>query len=129
VVDPQKLLTATFEDAKFMVFYTKRSFIERCAEFAIHQIEEGALSYTIVNIFVAFANFDYITLSDLFTALRHISEFIQPPDSLNSIRAMLSRNFAHQTHPPVYELCWSLCQNRIKMKLMWIPFHVGVVEI
>jgi hypothetical protein len=58
VVDPQKLLTATFKDAKFMVFYTKRSFIERCAEFAIHQIEEGALSYTIVNIFVAFANFD-----------------------------------------------------------------------
>jgi hypothetical protein len=33
----------------------------------------------------------------------------------------------HQTHPLVYEckqLCWSLCQIGIEVKLMWIPSHV-----
>jgi hypothetical protein len=43
---------------------------------------------------------------------------------------MLSRKIAHQTHPLVYEckqLCWSLCQNGIEVKLMWIPSHVGLV--
>jgi hypothetical protein len=39
-----------------------------------------------------------------------------------TIKAMMSRKIAHQTHPLVYEckqLCWSLCQNRIEVKLMW----------
>jgi hypothetical protein len=43
---------------------------------------------------------------------------------------MLSRKIAHQTHPLVYEckqLCWSLCQNGIQVRLMWIPSHVGLV--
>jgi hypothetical protein len=34
------------------------------------------------------------------------------------------------THPLVYEckqLWWSLCQNRIEVKLNWIPSHVGLV--
>jgi hypothetical protein len=41
---------------------------------------------------------------------------------------MFSRQIAHQTHPLVYEykqLCWSLCQNGIEVKLIWI--HVGLV--
>jgi hypothetical protein len=67
-------------------------------------------------------------LSVLFTALRHIDEVIRPPkrcliltDSLSSIRAMLSRKIAHQTHSLMNEckqMCWSLCQNRIEVKLM-----------
>jgi ribonuclease HI len=74
-------------------------------------------------------------LSAFFTALRHIAEVIRPPqrcliltDSLSLIKAMLSKKIAHQTHPHVYEckqLCWSLCQNGIKVKLIWIPSHVG----
>jgi ribonuclease HI len=76
-------------------------------------------------------------LSALFTALRHITGVIRPPegcliltDSLGSIKAILSKKIAHQTHPLVYEckqLCWSLCQNGIEVKLMWIPSHVGLV--
>jgi hypothetical protein len=65
-------------------------------------------------------------LSILFTALRHITEVKRLPegcliltDSLSSIKAMLSRKIAHQTHP--------LCQNGIEMKLMWIPSHVRLV--
>jgi hypothetical protein len=44
---------------------------------------------------------------------------------------MLSRKIAHQTHRLVYEckkLCWNLCQNGIKVKLIWIPSHVELVE-
>jgi ribonuclease HI len=51
-------------------------------------------------------------------------------DSLSTIKAMLSRKNANQTHPLVYackQLCWSLCQNRIEVMLMWIPPHVGLV--
>jgi ribonuclease HI len=76
-------------------------------------------------------------LNALFTALQHIAKVIRPPerclfltDSQSSIKAILSRKIAHQTHLLVYEckqLCWSLCQNGIEVKLMWIPFHVGVV--
>jgi hypothetical protein len=43
---------------------------------------------------------------------------------------MLFRKIAHQTHPLVYEckqLCWSLCQNGIEVRLMWIPSHLGLV--
>jgi ribonuclease HI len=77
-------------------------------------------------------------LSALFTALRHIAEVIRPPercliltDSLTSIKAILSRKIAHQTHPLVCEckqLCWSLCQNGIEVRLMWIPSHVGLTS-
>jgi ribonuclease HI len=75
--------------------------------------------------------------SALFTALRHIAEVKRPPercliltDSLSSVKAMLFRKIAHQTHPLVYEckqLCWSLCQNGIEVKLMWISSQVGLV--
>jgi hypothetical protein len=37
---------------------------------------------------------------------------------------------ANQTHPLVYEckqLCWSLFQNGIEVKLMWISSHVGLI--
>jgi hypothetical protein len=57
--------------------------------------------------------------STLFTALRHISEVLRPPegylfltDSLSLIKAILSLHIAHQAHPLVYEykqLRWSLC--------------------
>jgi hypothetical protein len=47
-------------------------------------------------------------LSARFTPVRHIAEIIRPPerhliltDSLSSIKAMLSRKMAHQTHPLV----------------------------
>jgi hypothetical protein len=53
--------------------------------------------------------------SALFTALRHIAEVIWLPErcfiltnSLISIKVMLSRKIAHQTHPLVYE-CKQLC--------------------
>jgi ribonuclease HI len=78
-------------------------------------------------------------LNALFTALRHIAEIIWPPercliltDSLSSIKAMLSSKIAHHSHPLVYvckQLCCSLCQNGIEVKLMWIPYHVGLVGI
>jgi ribonuclease HI len=77
-------------------------------------------------------------LSASYTALQNIAEVIRPPkrcliltDSLSSIKAMLARKIAHQTHPLVYEckkLCWSLCQNGIEVKLKWISSHVGLVE-
>jgi hypothetical protein len=44
---------------------------------------------------------------------------------------MMYRRIAHWTHLVVYEckqLWWSLCQNGILVKLMWISFHVGLVE-
>jgi hypothetical protein len=72
-------------------------------------------------------------LSALFTAQRHIGEVIRPPERCliqSLIKAMLSRKIAHQTHPLVYEceqLCWSLCQNGIEVKLMWIPSHVKLM--
>jgi hypothetical protein len=51
-------------------------------------------------------------------------------NSLSLITAMLSGRIAHRTHPLGYECkqsCWSLCQNKIEVKLMWIPSHVGLV--
>jgi hypothetical protein len=62
--------------------------------------------------------------------LRYTERYLILTDSLRSIKAMLSRKIAHQTHPLVYEckqLCWSLCQNGIEVKLMWIPSHVGLM--
>jgi hypothetical protein len=68
-------------------------------------------------------------LSALFTALRHIAEVIRPSkrcliliDSWSTIKAMLSKKIAQQTYPLMNEckqLCRSLCQNRIKVNLMW----------
>jgi hypothetical protein len=55
-------------------------------------------------------------LSALFTTLRHIAEVIPIrlperclilTDSLSSIKAMMSRKIAHQTHPLVY--CAGAC--------------------
>jgi hypothetical protein len=70
-------------------------------------------------------------------ALRHIAEVIRPlercfilTDSLSSIKAMMSRKIAHQTHPLVYkckQFCWRLSQNKIEVKLIWISSHVRVV--
>jgi ribonuclease HI len=107
--------------------------IEGCAGFDVHQMGGGGFGHKIlspVDVFTA-------ELSALFTALQHIAEVIRPPekcliltDSLSSIKAMLSRRIAHRNHPLVYELkqlCWSLCQNGIEVKLMWILSHVGLV--
>jgi hypothetical protein len=102
----------------------------QCAGFAVHQMGVGGFGYKIRGPAGVFT----VEFSALFTALRHIDEVIRPPercliltDSLSSIKAMLSRNIAHQTHPLVYEckqLCWSLCQNGIEVKLMKIPSHI-----
>jgi hypothetical protein len=45
---------------------------------------------------------------------------------------MLPRKISHQTHPLVYECkqfirFWSLCQNGIEVRLMWISSHVGLM--
>jgi ribonuclease HI len=101
------------------------SLIEGCAGFAVHQMGVGEFGYKIpspADVFTA-------ELSALFTALRHIAEDIRPPercliltDSLSSIKAMLSRKIAHQTHPLVYE-CKQLCRSL----WMWISSHLGLV--
>jgi hypothetical protein len=101
------------------IFYTDGSLFEECVVIAVHQMRVGGFGYKIqgpVGVFTA-------ELSALFTALRHIAEVIRPlerclilTDSLSSIKAMLSRKIAHQTHPLLYEckqLYWSLCQNGI----------------
>jgi ribonuclease HI len=103
------------------------------AGFAVHQMGVSDFGHKIPSLAGVFT----AELSALFTALRHISEVIRPPkrcliltDSLSSIKAMLSRKIAHQTHPLVNEfkqLCWSLCQNGIEVKLMWISSHVGMM--
>jgi hypothetical protein len=67
-------------------------------------------------------------------ALRHIREILRNvlilTDSLSLIKAMLSRRISWQTHPLVYEckqLCFDLMRDLFKVKLMWIPSHVGLV--
>jgi ribonuclease HI len=115
------------------IFYTDGSLIEGCAGFAVHQMGVSGFGHKIpspAGVFTA-------ELSVLFTALQNIGEAIRPPercfivtDSLSSIKAMLSRKIAHQTHPLVHEckqLCWSLCQYGIEVKLMWIPSHLRLV--
>jgi hypothetical protein len=88
----------------------KRIFIqmafEGCAGFVVLQMGVGGFGYKIqgpAGVFTA-------ELSALFTALRHIAEVIQPPEicfiltgSLSSIKALLFRKIAHQTHPLLYE--------------------------
>jgi hypothetical protein len=108
------------------IFYTDDSLIEGCVGFAVHQFCVGGFGHKIPSpdgVFTA-------ELSALFTALRHIAKVIQPPERcliltnrLSSSKAMLSRKIVHQSHPLVNEckhLCWSLCQNGIEVKLMWI---------
>jgi hypothetical protein len=106
------------------IFYTDGSLIEGCPNFTVHQMDRGGFGHKILGPAGVFTD----ELSPLFTALRHIAEVIQPPkmcliltDSLSSIKAMLSRKIAYRTHPlMLYEckqLCWSLCQNRIEVKL------------
>jgi hypothetical protein len=136
LVAPHELLTVTSGYCPSRIFYTDGSLIEKYAGFAVpsnHQMGVGGFEYKIqgpAGVFTA-------ERSAFFTALRHIAEVKRPPercliltDSLCSIKAMLSRKIAHQTQPLVYEckqLCWSLCQNGIKVKLMWIPSHVELV--
>jgi hypothetical protein len=96
--------------------------IEGCVGFAVYQLSGGGFRRKILSPAGVFTP----ELSTLFTALRHIAEVIGPPercllltDRLSSIKAMFSRR--NQTHPLVYEckqLCWSLCQNGVKVKLM-----------
>jgi ribonuclease HI len=74
---------------------------EGCAGFAVHKMGVGGFGYKIQGpTGVVTAEF-----SALFTALQHITEVIRPregclilTDSLSSIKAMLSRKIAHQTH-------------------------------
>jgi ribonuclease HI len=129
-----KLLTATSEYGPSCSFYTDGSLIEGCVGFAVHQMWVGGFGHKIQSPAGIFT----VELSALFTALRHIAEVKRPPErclilnvSMSSIKAMLSRKITHQTQPlVVYEckqLWWSLCQNWIEVKLMWIPSHVGLV--
>jgi hypothetical protein len=131
LVVPRELLTVTSRYGPSCIFYTDGSLIEGCAGFAVHQMGVGGFGYKIrgpAGVFTA-------ELSALFTGQRHIAELKRPQercliftDTLSSIKAMLSKKIAHQTHPLVYEckkLCWSLCQNGIEVKL--IPSHVRLV--
>jgi hypothetical protein len=93
-----------------------KMFMRRCIHWW-HPASVGAFGYKIqgpAGVFTA-------DLNALFTALRHIARVIRPrerclilTDSLSSIKAMLSRKIAHQTHPLVSlngckQLCRSLC--------------------
>jgi hypothetical protein len=80
--------------------------IEGCAGFGVHQMGLGGFGHKILSLAGVFT----AELSALFTALRPIAEVIRHPekcliltDSLSSIKAMLSRKIAHQTHTLVYE--------------------------
>jgi hypothetical protein len=129
---PRELLTVTFGYGASCIFYADGSLIEGCTGF-VHQMGGSGLGHKILNLASVFT----ADLSALFTAVQQIAEVIRPPkrcliltDSLSSIKAMLSRRITLQTHPLVYEckqLCWSLCQNGIDVKLMWIPSHVRLV--
>jgi hypothetical protein len=95
LVAPRELLTVT-----------SGSLIEGFAGFAVHQMSGGGLGHKISSLAGVFT----AELSALFTALRHITEVIRPPerclilsDSLSSIKAMLSRRTAHRTHHLVYQ--------------------------
>jgi ribonuclease HI len=134
LVAPRELMLVTSEYGASCIFYTDGSLIEGCVSFAVHQMGVSEFGHKIPSPAGVFT----VELSTLFTALRHIAEVIRPSercliltDSLSSIKAMLSRKIAHQTHPLVYEckqLCWSLCHNAIEVKLMYIPSHVGLVR-
>jgi hypothetical protein len=99
LVAPRELLTVTSGYGLSYIFYTAGSLIG-VGGFG-QKIQSPAGVFT-------------AELSALFTPLRH-AEVIRPPekcliltDSLRSIKAMLSRKIAHQTHPLVYE-CKQLC--------------------
>jgi hypothetical protein len=88
----------------FYIFYTNGSLIDVCARFSFHRTWEGGFNYKIsipAGIFTA-------ELTALFVTLRHIVKIIQPPekcliltDSLSSVKALLSREISHRTHPLV----------------------------
>jgi hypothetical protein len=131
LVVPRELLTVTSWYGPWCIFYTDGSLIEGGADFAVHKMGVGGFEYKIQGLAGVFtAELSFL----LFTATRHVAWVIWLPercliltDSLSTIKAMLSRKIAHQTHPLVYEckqLYWSLCQNGIEVKLMWIPSHV-----
>jgi hypothetical protein len=106
LVAHRELLTVTSGYGPSWIFYTDGFLIEGCAGFAVHQMGLGGFGYKIRGP----AGVITAELSALFTALRYIPEVIWPlerclilTNSLSSIRAMLSRKIAHQTHPLVYE--------------------------
>jgi hypothetical protein len=110
---PRELLTVTLTSGygASCIFYTDGSLIEGCAGFSVHQMGVGGFGHKSLSP----AGVSTAELSALFTGLRHIAEVIQPPercliptDSLSSVKAMLSRKIAHQTHPLVYECKLSL---------------------
>jgi hypothetical protein len=102
VVGPRVLLTVTSRYAASIVFHTDGSLIV-----AFHRTGEGGFGYNIsspAGIFSA-------ELTVLFVTLRHIGEVIQPPekcliltDSLSSVKALLSREISHRTHPLVWRM-------------------------
>jgi ribonuclease HI len=50
-------------------------------------------------------------------------------DSLSSVKALLSRNIWHRTHPLVYkckQMCNYLLEDGVQFEIMWIPSHVGL---
>jgi hypothetical protein len=92
LVAPRELLTVTSGYC---------SLIEGCAGFAVYLMGVGGFGYKIqgpAGVFTA-------ELSAVFTALRHIGYMLR---LYGTIKAMMSRKIAHQTHPVVYE-CKQLC--------------------
>jgi hypothetical protein len=70
LLEPRELLTVTYG------YGVDGSLIKSCVGFAIHQMGMGGFGYRILSpagVFTA-------ELSGLFTALRHIAEFIRPQE-------------------------------------------------
>jgi hypothetical protein len=66
-------------------------------------------------------NWRFLDFWGIISVIRPLGRCLILTDSLSSIKVMLSRKIAHHTHPLVYEckqLCWSLCQNGIEVKLI-----------
>jgi hypothetical protein len=118
----RELLTVTSGYGPWCIFYTDGSLIGGCAGFDVHQIGVGGFGYNI-RVRLVFSLFND-------TLLRSPERCLILTDSLSTIKAKLSRKIAQQTHLLLYEckeLCWSLCQNGIEVKFMWIPSHVGLM--
>jgi hypothetical protein len=87
---PRDLLTVTFGYGVSCIFYTDGSLIEGCTGF-VHYIGGSILGHKILSLASVFTPEHRAR----FTAQQQISEVIRPPDSLNLIKAMLSRRIAH----------------------------------
>jgi hypothetical protein len=55
-------------------------------------------------------------LTALFVTLRHNGEVIQPPDSLGSVKDLLSRKISHRTHPLVNRCVATYWKMELRLK-------------